>query len=550
MTKNNNLENDVKIENLKPINPVLRYFYVIISMFRTNIRDYGMFIALIVIFILFAISTNGVFLRPRNFSNLLDQTAYVAVLAIGMTLVIVTRQIDLSVGFLSAFLGAYVIVAVQVLGQNLFFAIGVALLITLIVGIIKGYLIANVKVPSFVVTLAGMFIFKGFLMIRTDNTTITTTHPFFQAIGKGYLLRNFTVGGYNILALIIGALLIFLMIFTSIMRRRKNRQLGVQNEETQIYLTKQFLTVLVLAILTRNLAAFNGISYLFLITLFVLVIYFIFTTKSTLGRRIYAVGGNPEAAELSGIKVSTTLIIVFVSMGILALFAGLMYATKVQNTSPQHGVSWELYAIAATFIGGASAGGGVGKVINSVVGAIVIMSIPNGLALTPGSNANIEPIILGSILLLAVIFDIYTRNVRPVDLVGMYYAKQVHGEELSQAREELLTAKAELYDAKVAIKELDKAKAKLEAMEAALKDAESKGDVEKLQDAKNKFEAAQAELREAENETKDIKMIDYEYALTNAQTRISKIKNIIRIAEEEEFVNDEMDNDPHLQEKI
>jgi len=498
MTKNGDTVNIIEEKEIKPINPVLRYFYVIISMFRTNIRDYGMFIALVVIFILFAISTNGIFLTPRNFSNLLDQTAYVAVLAIGMTLVIVTRQIDLSVGFLSAFLGAYVIVAVQVMGQNLFIAIAVALLITVFVGIVKGYLIANVKVPSFVVTLAGMFIFKGFLMIRTDNTTITTTHPFFQAIGKGYLFRDFTIGGYNIVALGIGIILIFLLIFTSVMRRRKNNQLGVKNEETQIYITKQILTVFVLAVLAYNLAAFNGISYLFLITLVVLVIYFIFTTKSTLGRRIYAVGGNPEAAELSGIKVSTTLIIVFISMGILSLFAGIMYATKVQNTSPQHGVSWELYAIAATFIGGASAGGGVGKVINSVIGAIVIMSIPNGLALTPGSNANIEPIILGSILLLAVIFDIYTRNVRPVDLVGMYYAKQVHGEDLKDAKDDLEAAKVELHEAKASGK----------------------------------------------------KLIDYEYALTNAQTRISKIKNIIRIAEEEDFVKDGMENDPSIQEKI
>ncbi|MDA3931969.1 MAG: sugar ABC transporter permease [Tenericutes bacterium] len=490
--------NNNEKESLKPINPILRYFYAIISMFRTNIRDYGMFIALIVIFILFTISSNGIFLTPRNFSNLLDQTAYVAVLAIGMTLVIVTRQIDLSVGFLSAFLGAYVIVAVQVYGENLFLAISVALLITTFVGIIKGYLIANVKVPSFVVTLAGMFIFKGFLMIRTDNTTITTTHPFFQAIGKGYLFRGFTIGGYNIVALGIGVLLIFLLVFTSIMRRRKNQQLGVQNEERQIYLTKQILTIFVLAVLAYNLAAYNGISYLFLITLVVLVIYFIFTTKSTLGRRIYAVGGNPEAAELSGIKVSNTLIIVFISMGILSLIAGLMYATKVQNTSPQHGVSWELYAIAATFIGGASAGGGVGKVVNSVIGAIVIMSIPNGLALTPDSNANIEPIILGSILLLAVIFDIYTRNVRPVDLVGMYYAKKVHGEELKKAKADLSAAKAALHKAK------------------------------------------------ANGE----KLIDYEYALTNAQTSISKIKNMIRIAQEEEFMDHKIDNDPYIPDEL
>lgn len=469
---------------LEKINPVLRYFLVIISMFRTNIRDYGMFIALVVIFIIFQISSNSIFLTPRNFSNLLDQTAYVAVLAMGMTLVIVTRQIDLSVGFLSAFLAAYVIVAVQVYNENLFTALLVALIITIAVGVAKGYLIAKVKVPSFVVTLAGMFIFKGFLMLRTDNTTIGTTHPFFQAIGKGYLFKELTIANdLNLVALIIGILLIILLLVAAIVKRRKNQHLGVQNEETQIFLTKTILMVVVLALVSYNLASFNGVSFLLLITLGVLVVYFIFTTKSTLGRRIYAVGGNPEAAELSGVKVSNILIVVFISMGILSLFAGIMYATKVQNTSPQHGVSWELYAIAATFIGGASAGGGIGKVVNSVVGAIVIMSIPNGLALTPGSNANIEPIILGTILLLAVIFDIYTRNVRPVDLVGMYYARNYHKDDLAKAKIDLANAKSELANAK----------------------------------------------------NKGIDLIDYEYKLTNAQTNYSKLINEIRVAEEPDF---------------
>ncbi|MFW5794531.1 MAG: ABC transporter permease subunit, partial [Bacillota bacterium] len=156
---------------IKKINPVLRYFYVIISMFRTNIRDYGMYIALTIIFMIFALMTNGLFLGPINFTNLLNQTAYVSVLAVGMTLVIVTRQIDLSVGFLGAFLGAYVVVAVENLERSIPMALFTALLITTFVGIIKGFFVAKIKVPSFVVTLAGMFIFKGFLMLRTNNRT-------------------------------------------------------------------------------------------------------------------------------------------------------------------------------------------------------------------------------------------------------------------------------------------------------------------------------------------------------------------------------------------
>jgi putative multiple sugar transport system permease protein len=176
-------------------------------------------------------------------------------------------------------------------------------------------------------------------------------------------------------------------------------------------------------------------------------VYHFATTRTILGRRIYAVGGNPEAAELSGISVEKIIVIVFVSMGILALFSGIMFVSRLQNTSPNHGRFWELYAIAAAFIGGTSASGGIGKVVNAVVGAIVIMSLTNGMALA-GVNSNIEPIILGSVLLLAVIFDIFTRNVREVDLVGMHYANQLYNAERRTLEQALRQAKDNLAQAK------------------------------------------------------------------------------------------------------
>ena len=466
---------------IKKINPVLRYFYVITSMFRTNIRDYGMYIALTIIFLIFAIMTNGLFLGPINFTNLLNQTAYVSVLAVGMTLVIVTRQIDLSVGFLGAFLGAYVVVAVENLDRSIPMALFTALLITIFVGIIKGFFVAKIKVPSFVVTLAGMFIFKGFLMLRTNNRTIPTSNEFFNKIGVGYL-STAKIGGLDMITFIMGILMVILIVVSSILKRRKNNKLGIENETFQIYITKTIFVIVVLLFISFNLASYRGISYLLLITLVVMGIYFFFTTKTTLGRRIYAVGGNPEAAELSGIKVTNIIIIVFISMGILALISGVMYSSYVQNTSPNHGPFWELYAIAATFIGGASASGGIGKVVNSVIGSIVIMSLKNGMALA-GFDSNIEPIVLGGVLLLAVVFDIYTRNVRPVDLVGMYYAKRKYHKEYVEAKQNLKTAKKKLAYAKKADKEL----------------------------------------------------IDYEYELTNAKSQFSRIKNRIRSSKEEDY---------------
>ncbi len=425
---------------------IYKYFLTLISMLRTNIRDYGMFIALVVIFIVFGFMTNGIFLGPFNFTNLLNQTAYVAVLAVGMTLVIVTRQIDLSVGYIGAFLGAYVVVAVETGGQSVIVALLGALAITVFVGAVKGYFIAKIKVPSFVVTLAGMFIFKGFLMIQTGNRTISTTNEFFIKVGTGYL-PTVEIGGYDIVSIIVGSVILIFALLSGILRRNKNRKLNIPSEKIELFITKLLLLTAVIGYLTYVFSANKGISYLLLITVAVVAIYFFMTTQTTLGRRIYAVGGSPEAAELSGINVEGILIIVFISMGILAMISGVMYVSRLENASPKHGPFWELYAIAAAFIGGTSASGGVGKVVNGVIGAIVMMSLKNGMALA-GIDANIEPIILGGVLLLAVVFDIYTRNVNPVDLVGIHYAKKQYKKEFETDKKNFAIAKSELKAAK------------------------------------------------------------------------------------------------------
>ncbi|WP_168203264.1 sugar ABC transporter permease [Oceanispirochaeta crateris] len=454
-------------------------------MLRTNIRDYGMFIALIVIFVIFQFMTGGIFLKAFNFTNLLNQSAYVAVLAVGMTLVIVTQQIDLSVGYLGAFLGAYVVVAVETGGQTVIVALLGALVLTIIVGIIKGYFVAKIKVPSFVVTLAGMFIFKGLLFFKTNNRTISTTNDFFIKVGIGYL-PTYEIAGYDLISLMSGAVIMIVAITSGIIIRKKHRKLGIPSEKVELFITKLVILSVVIGYLTYTFAANKGISYLLLITVVVVAIYHFMTTQTTLGRRIYAVGGNPEAAELSGINVEKTIIIVFISMGITAMIAGIMYVTRLQNASPKHGPFWELYAIAAVFIGGTSAKGGIGKVVNAVVGAVVIISLKNGMSLA-GIDANIEPIILGSVLLLAVVFDIYTRNVMPVDLVGMYYAKKQYKAEFTLARENFIKAKRNLREAQKANKQ---------------------------------------------------DLIEYEYNFTNAQGVFNKIRDKIRVSIEADFLTE------------
>lgn len=469
---------------MKKINPVLQYFYRLFSMFKSNIRDYGMYIALFAIFITFTIITGGSFLGPRNFTNLLNQTAYVAVLAVGMTLVIVIREIDLSVGYLGAFLGGFLVVSIERNNMNVFIAILLALLITVVVGFIKGSLVSKIKIPSFVVTLGGMFIFKGLLMTKTKNTVVPTSNQLFQKIGIGYLSTH-QIMGLNTLTLVIGVLVFVLIIVTSFLARNKNKKFGVENEFLSIFVTKLVFMLAIVTFTIYTLATHRGISYLLLITALVTVIYHFVTTKTVLGRRIYAVGGNPEAAELSGVNVSKIVIVVFISMGILALISGLMYVSNVQNTSPQHGPLWELYAIAAAYIGGTSARGGVGKVVNAVIGAIVMMSLQNGMKLA-GIDSNIEPVILGSVLVFAVIFDIYTRNVRSVDYVGIYYAKQQHKVEYNLAKKEYLAARTKVREARKS---------------------------------------------EIDSQT----LIEYEYEFTRLTSKYNEIRDLIRNSKEEDF---------------
>lgn len=490
------------------ISPVSKYFLTLFSMFRTNIREYGMYIALFAIFLVFTIMTGGLFLGASNFTNLLNQTAYVAVLAVGMTLVIVTRQIDLSVGYLGAFLGSFVVVAIEnggydflikIFGWNPFLeafwlvfpVIVVALVITILVGIVKGYFVAKIKVPSFVVTLAGMFIFKGLLYLKTNNRTIPTSNNFFNSIGIGYLPTwNLMIGNTQIdLITLLGSILIILVVFIAFLRKRtKNENLNIENESFSIALTKVIFLSIVIAFIGYRLSSYRGISWLLLITVIVVVVYHFITTQTVLGRRIYAVGGNPEAAELSGISVEKTLIIVFISMGILSLVSGVMYASYVQNTSPNHGPFWELYAIASAYIGGTSAEGGVGKVVNAVIGAIVMMSLKNGMALA-AVDSNIEPIVLGSVLLLSVVFDIYTRNVRPIDYVGIRYASMYYHDMYMDAKIKLAEASNALKNAKL----------------------------------------------EHQTSNRNIDIVAFEIAYTDAKTEFNKIKEKIRVAKEEDF---------------
>ena len=379
---------------------------------RQNIRDYGMFIALFVIWGVFAVTTDGIFLSSRNLSNLLNQFGYIAVLGIGVTLVIVIRHIDLSIGFLAGFLGAVAAIGLTTWGVPVWLVIPVVLLIGAILGIWPGLLVANMGIPAFVATLAGFLIYRGAILVVTEGSgTIIIANDAFNAIGNGFIPDPFNAlwPDKHVLTLLIGVAAIALLVYSEIKGRRNKAAYNFEILPMNIFVLKLAFMALLIGALVWVLASYNGLSWTVVVVLIVLAIYHFITTQTVLGRHIYAVGGNPEAAELSGINVKRITILVFSQMGMLAALSGMLFASRLQSATTTAGQAWELDAIAASYVGGVSAAGGVGRVTGAVIGALVMASLTSGMNLM-GTGISYQYIVRGIILVLAVIFDVATRN--------------------------------------------------------------------------------------------------------------------------------------------
>ncbi len=377
---------------------------------RQNIRDYGMLIALFVIMAIFSVLTNGVFLSSRNISNLFNQTGYIAVLAVGMTLVIVIRQIDLSVGFLAGFIGAIAAIALTAWSLPVFVTIPLVLVLGVGAGLITGFLVAQMKIPAFVASLAGWLIYRGALLLATEGTgTIIVPDPIFNAIGNGYIPDIVQGAGVHVLTLAIGAVAIVLYIVSEFNNRRKKQSYDFEVLPFEIFMIKLVTISLLLAAVTWIMAGYNGLSWTVVVVLVVVGLYHFITSETVLGRHIYAVGGNPEAAELSGIRFSRITYVVFGSMGMLAALSGILFTSRLQSATTTAGNLFELDAIAAAYVGGVSAAGGVGKVTGSLIGALVMGSLISGMNLM-GTGIAYQYILRGAVLVAAVIFDVATRN--------------------------------------------------------------------------------------------------------------------------------------------
>lgn len=379
---------------------------------KDNIRDYGMYIALLVIILTFTVLSDGLFISSRNISNLIDSAGYIAVLAVGMTLVIVIRHIDLSVGYAAGFLGAIAAILLTQAGIPVYITIPIILALGIVVGLFSGLLVASIGIPSFVATLAGMLIFRGALLQVTEKTgTIIIQDDYFNAIGNGYIPSLLEVNGLHLLSLLVGLVGIAIYIYSEVKNRRNKIKYQFEVVSQSIFIIKLIFISAIIAYLTWILAGYNGFSWTIIIMLFVVILYHFLSTKTVLGRHIYAVGSNPEAAHLSGINVKKITYIVFGSMGLLSALSGILFTARLQSATTTAGTLFELDAIAAAYVGGVSSAGGVGKVTGAIIGAIVMASLTNGMNLL-GVGISYQYMIRGGVLAGAVIFDVMTRRKR------------------------------------------------------------------------------------------------------------------------------------------
>lgn len=379
------------------------------NLFRNNIREYGMLIALIVIMIFFYFMTDGILLKPINITNLVLQNSYVIIMALGMLLIIVSGWIDLSVGSIAAFIGAIVGVMIVKWEWNWVLAIAIAIIVGGLIGAWQGYWVAYLKIPAFIVTLAGMLIFRGLTLVMVRGESIGPFPEGFRNISGGFIPDFFNYEGFHMTTIVVGILVSILLIIADIRTRRNQLKYGFEVTPFYFFVAKQVLLTVAVMGFCYLMASYKGIPNLLVIMFPLVVAYSFFTTQTVTGRRIYALGGNEKAARLSGVNTDKLLFLTFVNMGALAALAGTVVASRLNSSTPNAGEGFELDVIAACFIGGASASGGVGKVIGAVVGAFLVGVMNNGMSLL-GVGIDWQQAIKGFVLLLAVFFDVYNKN--------------------------------------------------------------------------------------------------------------------------------------------
>lgn len=376
---------------------------------RGNIRQYGMIIALAAIVLLFQVTTDGVLLKPLNVSNLVVQNAQILILAIGMVIVIVARHIDLSVGSVAAFVGAAGAIMMTKYDVPWFLAVLICLALGALIGAWHGFWVAYVGIPAFIVTLASMLLFRGLTLVLLEGRTVGGLPNGFKKIGNGFLPEMGPDTDLHNLTMLLGIVVVAVMVLLDLRRRAASKRYNFEVLPFALFALKQVVLGAVIIQFTYLLADARGLPIVGLILFALIAIYTFIMSRTVFGRHVYAIGGNVDAATMSGVNTKRVDFLVMTNMGMLAGLAGLVTTARLTAANPGAGVNFELDAIAAAFIGGAAVTGGVGTVIGAIIGGVVMGVLNNGMSLNSVS-IDWQQAIKGMVLLAAVAFDVWNKK--------------------------------------------------------------------------------------------------------------------------------------------
>ncbi|MDG4780210.1 sugar ABC transporter permease [Micromonospora sp. WMMD961] len=374
-----------------------------------NLRQSGIYVALVVIVALFAILTDGVLLSPGNITNIVLQYSYILVLAIGMVILIIGGHIDLSVGSVVALTGAVSAVLVIQQGHPWWVGVLAALAVGVAVGAWHGFWVAYAGIPAFIVTLAGMLLFRGLTLRVLDNISLSPFPAEYQKVAAGFLNGLLGGNGFDAFTLLIGAVAVAGYAVSGFRTRVARIRYQQHVESFPLFVARVVLVGAVIMYFAWQLAHARGLPIVLIILAVLVLIYGLVTRRTVFGRQVYAIGGNLSAAALSGVKVRTVNFWMFVNMGFLAAVAGVIYSSRSNGAQPAAGNMFELDAIAAAFIGGAAVTGGVGTVVGAMVGGLIMAVMSNGMQLM-GIDQSTQSVVKGLVLLVAVAFDVYNKR--------------------------------------------------------------------------------------------------------------------------------------------
>ncbi|ABX06297.1 MAG TPA: sugar ABC transporter permease [Herpetosiphon sp.] len=386
-------------------------FATVVDFFKNNMREYGMLVALVIIVLYFQFQTDGVLLQPLNVTNVILQNSYIVVMALGMLLIIVAGHIDLSVGSVAAFVGAVAGYMLVEKDYPIIVAFAACIAIGAAIGAFQGYWVAFRKIPAFIVTLAGMLIFRGLTLVMLGGTSLGPFPSSFREMSTGFI--GDPIGGaesaLHITTLIVGLAFAAIIVYLDLVGRKNSRSFNFPVMSTPLFIAKNALIVGIILAFCYILASYEGLPNVLLVLIGLIALYMFVTKKTVIGRRIYALGGNEKAAKLSGVPTDRLTFYTFINMGVLAAIGGLIFTARLNSATPKAGTGFELDVIASVFIGGASASGGIGTVFGVVIGALVMGVLNNGMSIA-GVSVDWQQVIKGAVLLVAVYFDVSSKN--------------------------------------------------------------------------------------------------------------------------------------------